>query len=86
MKKTFLFISTLAILNSCISESKPIVKSPTIYGVEYCECMIKNKMDDKSCYQIIEENKEVHGEKNTEAEEEFKNAAISCMRNKGGVN
>lgn len=81
--KTVLITSILFIaLASCNQEEKKPQKTPTIYGVEFCDCVIKNEMDDTKCRHIIEENKKVFGAKNKEAEEEFKAAAITCIKNK----
>lgn len=81
--KKFLGLSfSILLLYACSETSEKPKKTPTIYGVEFCDCMIKNEMDDSKCSHIIEENKKVFGKENKEAENEFKAAAITCIRNK----
>jgi hypothetical protein len=82
MKKSVFIFLFVSILSSCVSEKERAPKSPTIYGAEFCECLLKHEMDDKECTHIIQEIKEVHGEDNEEAEKEFKNAVKTCIRNK----
>ena len=67
---------------SCSVEEEKKKKSPTLYGAEFCECVVKNNLDDTNCMHIIKEIKEVYGEENKEAEKEFKTAVKRCVRNK----
>lgn len=80
MRKGLLAFGFLSIL-SCGEEEKK-EKSPTLYGAEFCECVVKNNLDDTKCMHIIEEVKEKYGAENKEAEMEFKNAVKICVRNK----
>lgn len=82
MQKIIIFSLVTFLITSCGQEDKTPKKTPTIYGTEFCDCVIENNMDDTKCGHIIEENKKVYGADNKEAEEEFKAAAIQCITNK----
>lgn len=69
-------------LFSCTEEKSKEPKSPTLYGAEFCECLVKNNLNDQECMHIIEAVKKTHGEENKEAEMEFKTAVKKCVRNK----
>lgn len=86
INRVILFSFLVCTFFSCGGEQEKKPKSPTVYGVEYCDCVIKNDMDDSKCVYIIEKNKEAYGKDNKEAEAEFKAAAISCIGKKSGNN
>ena len=69
-------------LSACGGEQEKKPKSPTLFGAEFCECVVKNNLDDTKCMHIIEAVKEAHGAENEDAEREFKNAVKKCVRNK----
>ncbi|MCB0478520.1 MAG: hypothetical protein KDC84_10175 [Crocinitomicaceae bacterium] len=82
MIRSLFFLSCFVFFYSCSLENEKKPKSPTLYGAEFCECVVKNNLDDSNCMHIIQEIKEVYGAENKEAEAEFKAAVKKCVRNK----
>ncbi|MEZ4936487.1 MAG: hypothetical protein R2799_02730 [Crocinitomicaceae bacterium] len=81
MLRTLFFIAIAHSFFAC-GESEKKTKSPTLYGAEFCECLMENNLDDKNCMHIIEKIKSEYGAENKEAEAEFKSAVKKCVRNK----